>query len=151
MKDTKNKIILEIILIPLCVMYLYYELLHNHPKVCLVLMICTIFFTCVELTVKYVKEVYVYNSKFNFLKILMVIFSFAIIVLSILSLILKYKIIKTVFYIMVPVLLAFLIYFIIKNFVRIKKEKGPLYKNAIAAFFSMLSFVIILISYIIIL
>ena len=145
----KKKIVIEVILIPICIMYLYYEVLHNHPKVSLGIATAVIILTSIEFIVKYIKEVYVYKSKNNLLKILYVIFSFILIILSIISLFLKYKLIKIAYFISLIILLVFLLYFITKNIVRIIKEKGTLYKNTFAAFFSLISFVIVLINIII--
>ena len=43
--DTK-KIVIEIILIPLCILYLYYMLLYNHPKISAILLYIMITITC---------------------------------------------------------------------------------------------------------
>ena len=69
MKKNNKKIIFEIVLIPLCILYLYYELLHNHPTISLVFLTITIIITNIENLVKYINEVYIYESKKNILKV----------------------------------------------------------------------------------
>ena len=145
----KKKIILELVFIPLCIMYLYYVLINNHLKINLYLVSIIILITCVEFLIKYIYEVYVYENKYNFLKVLFIIFCFCLIIVDILNLFIKLKLIKVLFLIFIIILLIYLIYFVINCLIRIYKNKGILWKNAFASFFSFISFLIILMGIII--
>ena len=61
-----KKIILETIIIPLCVLYLAYTLLNNHITLTKVISYITLFITSLELSIKNLKEVYVYEYKYNY-------------------------------------------------------------------------------------
>ena len=144
-----NKMLLEIIVIPLCVMYLYNMIFHSHSKANLIVFSLISIITGIELLIKYIHEVYVYESKRNIFKVIMIIFGFSLIITIVLNLFLKYQIINILFIVFEILLLIYLLYFTISNLVKMKKNKGAFHKNAIASFFSFLSFSIILIGLII--
>ncbi len=144
-----KKIIFEIILIPLAIMYLYYTLLYNHPKISIVFLYIVTIITCVEFIIKYIHEVYVYKNKYNFLKIIYIIISFLLIVFMVLNTILKYKIIKDMFVLLLIIMLLHLLVFSTININRIINNKGTLYKNTFSSFFSLISFVVVLMGIII--
>ena len=148
-KQNNKKIVMEIILIPLCTLYLYYTLLYNHPKISIVFLYITTLIASIELIVKYVKELYVYENKYNFLRLIFVIFSFLLIITMILNIFLKYKIIKQILIIFLTILLIYLLLFAIKNVTNIIKDKGRLLTNSAASFFSFIAFYIILMGLII--
>ena len=143
------KMVIEMLIVPLALMYLYHMALHDHPKVNLVFFSLVTFFTCIEIIAKYIREVYIYESKNNFLKILFVIFSFILLIVTVLNIFLKYPIIKTLFIIFEIILLVYLITYAITRLINMYKEKGVFTKNAIACFFSLISFVLILMGMII--
>ena len=145
----KKKIIFEIIIIPICILYLYYMTFNNHPKIILILSSIVLTITCIEFIVLYIHEVYIYKSKYNFLKILNIILSFLLIIFTVINLLLKLSIIKTIYFILIVIFLIHLLYFIIKNIIKIIKGKGTLYKNVFASFFGLISFMIIIIGVII--
>lgn len=138
-----KKIVLETILIPFCILYLYYVLLWNHPKISLVVFSIVIFFTCIENLVKYIPEVYIYESKKNVLKILLIIIDILLIIFLFLFLFLKNSIIKIIFFSLLLILSLYLIYFVCFNIKRIINSKGSILKNTIAAYLSLSSFLII--------
>ena len=147
-KEYDLKLIGELIIVPLCVMSLYHMVLSSHPKANLIVFSLVTFFTCIEFIAKYVKDVYVYEHKYNVLKIIFIIFNSLLLIETILNIMLKYKFIKIIFIIFEIILLLYLLYFAIRNILNLnKKEKFT--KSAIAAFFSLLSFCIILIGIII--
>lgn len=146
--DTK-KIIFEIIIIPLAIMYLYYTLLYNHTKINMVFLYTVTLITCIEFIVKYIHEVYVYKNKYNFFKILYIIVSFLLIISIFLNIFLKQEIVKNTFVLLLIVMLFHLLFFAIININRIVKNKGTLYKNTFASFFSLISFVVVLMGIII--
>lgn len=140
--DTK-KIVFEIIIIPLAIMYLYYTILYNHHKISLVLLYITSLITCIEFIIKYIREVYVYKSKYNFLKVACTIMSFLILMFLILNLFLKYEIIKKILIILLIIMLCHLFIFAINSIIKIIKGTDKLYKNVVSSFFSLIAFTVI--------
>lgn len=149
MKTDNKKIVLEIILIPLCILYLYYVLLYNHPKISNILLYLTITITCVSFIVKYIKEVYVYENKYNILKIIFTIISILLIIVMLLNYYLKYKVVNYLFIILVILLLIYLLIYSIINIKGIIRSKDNLLEKTINSFFPSISFYIILIGLII--
>ena len=141
-KPNTKKIIFEMILISLCIFYLYYMAFDNHLKASLIISGIVNIITCIEFLVFYIKEVYVYESKSNFLKIITIILNFVLIGLIIANIFTNK--IKIVLLVTTIIFLVFVLYFVIKNIIRIIKGKGTLYKNTFAAFFALISFMIIL-------
>lgn len=139
-KTNNKKIIAELVLIPLCFMYLMYTLLENHPKASFIICSIMIIITCLELALKYLKEVYIYKHKYNLLKIIFGIFNIVLIIVSCLNFIYDIKIIYYVHIIMTIILLMFLLVVVIQKLIYIGKNKGTLYKNAITVFLSLISF-----------
>ena len=60
-----KKILLEIIVIPLCISYLIFRLLGNYNMACYV--ICNIFciLSALVFGIKYIREVYIYENKYK--------------------------------------------------------------------------------------
>ena len=148
-KQNNKKIILETIIIPLCILYLYYMAFNNHPKTSLVISSIVTIITCIEFIVLYIHEVYVYENQYNFLKVLVTVLSILLIIFTGINLFIKLNIIKIIYLVLILLFLIHLLYFVIKSIIKIIKEKGVLYKNVFAAFFGLISFVIILVSTII--
>ena len=141
-KPNNKKIVFETILVPLCIFYLYYMAFHNHTKASYIISSIVTIMTCIEFLVLYIKEVYVFESKSNVFKVLIIILNFILIGLIITSFFTKK--VKLILLIVTIIFLIFMLYFIIKNIIRILKGKGALYKNTFATFFGLISFVIIL-------
>ncbi len=150
-KINNKKIIFEIILIPCCFLYLLNTILHNHPKISFIICSCLIIITSLEFTIKYFKEVYIYEHKYNYLKIIFGIFNILFIGVTGLNLIYNLKILNILFIIFTIILLLFLLGFVIKKLVNIWNNKGFLYKNSFGAFLALIAFVTILITLIIML
>lgn len=148
-KNNNAKIIFEIILIPLCFLYLFYTLFINHPKVSFVICLCITIITSIEFAIKYLKEVYIYENKYNPLKVIFGIFNILLIIIAGLNIIYNIKVILILFYVMISILLLYLLYFFIRNLIDVVKGKGVLYKKAFASLLSLTSFVTILITLII--
>ncbi|MGM9879637.1 MAG: hypothetical protein ACI31R_06435 [Bacilli bacterium] len=145
-KKNNSKIIFEIILIPLCFLYLFYTILNNHPKASFVVCSLIVIITCLEFAIKYLKEVYVYENKYNLLKLIFGIFSIILIIISGLNLVYSIKFLFILFIVMTFILLIFLLGFAIKNIIDINKNKGVLYKKAFSAFLSLIAFMTIFIT-----
>lgn len=148
-KNNNAKIVFEIILIPLCFLYLFYTLFINHPKVSFVICLCITIITSLEFAIKYLKEVYIYENKYNPLKVIFGIFNILLIIIAGLNIIYNIKVILILFYVMISILLLYLLYFFIRNLIDVVKGKGVLYKKAFASLLSFTSFVTILITLII--
>lgn len=149
-KSQKQKIIIEIILIPLCFLYLSYTLLNNHPKASLITCSILVIITSILFAIKYFREVYIYKHKYNFFKILYAIFSTILIINTILNLLIKNEYLFIIFLIQTIILLGYLLFFSTKKLLNIKKDKGYISKNAFPAFLSLVSFAIILVGLLII-
>ncbi len=147
-KDNKNikKIVLEMILIPLCIIYLLYTLLLDNNKISEILCIMFTIITSLVFIIKYIKEVYIYENKYNVFKIIFSIYSIILVIISILTLILNINVLNLVFIIMIIILLIYLCLYIIKHIMDIHKNKGMFYKKIFSIFLSINSFVIILIT-----
>ena len=148
-KNNNAKIVFEIILIPLCFLYLFYTLFINHPKVSFVICLCITIITSIEFAIKYLKEVYIYENKYNPLKVIFGIFNILLIIIAGLNIIYNIKVILILFYVMISILLLYLLYFFIRNLIDVVKGKGVLYKKAFASLLIFTSFVTILITLII--
>ena len=98
-KEQKNikKIVIEMILIPLCTLYLCYEVLNNHPKTSFIILIIFTIITSLELAIKYLKQVYIYENKYNPLRVIFGIFNIVLIIISGLTLIYKTKLLTIIF------------------------------------------------------
>ena len=149
MKTDNKKIAFEIVLIPLCILYLYYVLLYNHPKISTVLLYLTITITCVSFITKYIKEVYIYENKHNILKIIFTIVSILLLIVMVLNHYLKYKVLKYLFIIFVVLLLIYLLVYSVINIIKIIKSKDNLFEKTINSFFPSIAFYIILMGLII--
>lgn len=144
-----NKIIIEVILIPFCFMYLFFNILNNHSKVSLIIGSIVLIITSLELAIKYLKEVYVYEHKYNPIKVIYGIFNIVLIIVTGLNIIYNVKLISILYLIMSIILLMSLLFLSIKNLIDIKNNKGILYKKAFSSFFYLISFMIILSSLVI--
>lgn len=109
-KNTNKKIVAEIILIPFCFLYLFYVILGNHPKISFIFCSCLVIITCLEFAIKYFKEVYIYENKYNVLKVIFGIFNVLLIIITGLNLIYDIKIISVLFIIMTIILLMYLLF-----------------------------------------
>ena len=144
-----KKVIVETILIPICVIYLYYMAINNHPKINIIFLYGIIMITCLETAIKYIHEVYVYENKYNWLKVIISIISILLIIAVFLNIFLKYKVILWIFIILTILMLCYLLFYTIKCLKKMIKKEGELYKNTFGAFFSLIKFGLILIGIII--
>ena len=104
------------------------------------------FITCLELAIKYFKEVYIFENKYNVLKVLFGIFNICLMIVCFLNIVYSFRIISILFLVMSIILLCFLIGYSIFNIICMFKNKGVFYKRAFASFISLNDFVIILIT-----
>lgn len=147
-KNTVVKMVAEVYLIPICVLYLLYMLLNGHNKASFIVCLIISFFTALEFMIKYLKEVYVYKNKYNFLKLSFGIFNILFVIILGLNIFYKIYIIKLLFIIGIIVLLLFLISFSIFNIRKfIKDSKKTMF--VVKSFLSFLSFCMILITFLI--
>ena len=139
-----KKMLIETIIIPLCVLYLLFTLLNNHETISRVICYITVFITSMVCLVKYVKEVYIYEHKYNYLKIIFIIVNILLLISLVLAIFITNKILNIIFIVLVGILLLYLLIFGIINIIIITKNNEKLYQSIIRAFFSLLSFSIIL-------
>lgn len=148
-KRNNSKIIFEIILVPLCFLYLFYTIFESHPKASFIFCLIITMITSLEFAIKYLKEVYIYENKYNPLKIIFGIFNIILIIVAGLNFVYNINFILILFYIMTSILLIFILWFVSRKLIFISKNKGVLYKNAFSALFSLTAFMTILITFII--
>ncbi len=139
-----KKILLEIIIIPLCIAYLLYYPLRNYDKASFIISSIFILLTCLVFLVKYGKEVYIYEHKYNYLKIISIVFNSILIVLTVLGFFLKIKIIKILFLVFACILLLLLLGYAIVNIKPIITKEKNISQNILNAFLSLASVAIIL-------
>lgn len=139
-----KKMIFEIVAISLCIIYLYYSLLWNQPKVSIAILYIVTLITCGELLAKYISEVYIYESKNNIIKILVIILSILLIILLVTYIFIRTKIIKIALLVSLLIMSCYLLYLAIKNIINISKDKKNYSKYVIASYLSLLSFSMII-------
>ena len=144
-----KKILAEIITVPLCISYLLSMILNNNPKLNIILLVITLVITSLEFIIKNLKEVYIYESKDNLKKVTFAIFNILLLLVMFLKLIYKINALNILFTAGIIILLIYLIYLGITSIIKIAKDKKPLYKYIIRAFFSLTSFALILETFII--
>ena len=101
-----KKIVVEIIIIPLCVLYLYYTLLFNSTSINKFILHTVVFITCMQFAIRYIREVYIYESKNNPFKIIFIIFNLFLGIISMVNLALKIKVINTIFIVLLIIMLC---------------------------------------------
>lgn len=143
-----KKILAEIIVIPLCVLYLIFTLLKSSLAAGIIGLVFVLF-TAIWFSPKYIDEVYVYKNKKNLLKLLVAISDILLFVFGILMLIFKLKVYKVIFLIFLVICLLHLVYFFIKNIKEVIKKEKEIGINILYSFFSLLLFVIILSTFVI--
>lgn len=134
-----NKIIIEIIIIPLCISYLFYLLLGNFNNTLLISIIILSIMN-LELLIKNIKEVSIYKDKNNKYKILFIIYNIISLFISFMTI---YKEINKIYFIIT--LSISIIYFLINGIltlIKISKTKDKLYKLTKKALLSLFSFFI---------
>ncbi len=134
-----NKIILEIIIIPLCISYLFYILLGNFNNTLLISIIILSIIN-LELLIKNIKEVSIYKDKNNKYKVLFIIYNIISLFISFMTV---YKEINKIYFIIT--LSISIIYFLINGIltlIKISKTKDKLYKLTKKALLSLFSFFI---------
>ena len=144
-----KKMLLETIIIPLCVLYLVYTLLNNHEIASKVICYITIFITSLEFIIKNFKEVYIYEHKYNAFKIVFGIFNVILLFLMVLNIFYKINIVNILLNIGIILLLIYLLIYSIKNIIKIAKNDKKIYWCVIRAFLSLVSFSIIMPTFII--
>lgn len=136
-----KKIILEIIIIPLFISYLFYQLLDtmNDIKILSIIILCL----CnLELFIKYIKEVKIYKDKKNIYKVIFIVFNFINLFISFLTI---YKNINILYFIIC--LSITMVYFLIsgiQNIIKISKIDNKLYSYTKKSLISLLMFFICL-------
>ena len=140
----RRKLLFEIIIVPLCIFYLYYTYVSGHEKLNLILLYIAVIVTCIEFNAKYIKELYIYENKYNFLRIIFIVLSFILLIFIALNIFIKTKITKIVFIILTSLLAAYLLIYAVQNIKKIIKKEGDFSKTVIASFLSLVSFFIIL-------
>ena len=145
-----KKMVLEIILIPLCLAYIIFIVLENHSTVSNVIGLITLYITALEFSIKYFKEVYIYENKYNYLKIIFGIFNIVLLLITTLNLIYKNNILNIIFMIGIIILLIYLLVFGTIKLKKVLKDEKPLSKNVLSSFLSYIALAIILICLIII-
>lgn len=135
-----KKIIFEIVAIPLCIMYLYYVLLWNEPKISIAVLYIITLITCGEFVAKYFNEVYIYESKSNLLKILIIILSIVLIILLVIYIFIRTSIVKIILLVSLLLMCFYLLYFAISNIKNIIKDTKNYSKYVIASYLSLFSF-----------
>ncbi len=136
-----KKIVFEIIAIPLCLMYLYYVLLGNHPKMNIAVLYVVTLITCGEFFFKYVQEVYIYESKNNLLKVLVIILCILLILALVTYIFIRTEFVRISLLILLLFMSGYLLYFAVKNIISIIKDKNNFAKYVIPAYLSLASFV----------
>lgn len=144
-----KKILIEIVLIPLCVLYLIFTLLKNHELLSEILCYITVFITSLEFIIKNFKEVYIYHHKYNYLKIIFAIFNIILLFFMCLTIFYNNLIINNIFIFLVSILLINLLIYTIINIIKISKNDKKISIYIIRSFLSFLSFCLILPSLII--
>lgn len=145
-----KKMVLEIILIPLCLAYIIFIALENHSTVSNVIGLITLYITALEFSIKYFKEVYIYENKYNYLKVIFGIFNIVLLLITTLNLIYNNNILNIIFMIGIIILLIYLLVFGTIKLKKVLKDEKPLSKNVLSSFLSYIALAIILICLIII-
>lgn len=145
-----KKMVLEIILIPLCLAYILYMVLQNYQTTSHVIGLIILFITSLEFIIKYFKEVYIYTYKYNYLKIIFGIFNIVLLLITTLNLIYNNNILNIIFMIGTIILLIYLLVFGTIKLKKVLKDEKPLSKNVLSSFLSYIALAIILICLIII-
>lgn len=145
-----KKMVLEIILIPLCLAYILYIVLQNYQTTSHVIGLIILFITSLEFIIKYFKEVYIYTHKYNYLKIIFDIFNIVLLLITTLNLIYNNNILNIIFMIGTIILLIYLLVFGTIKLKKVLKDEKPLSKNVLSSFLSYIALAIILICLIII-
>lgn len=140
-----KKMVLEIILIPLCLAYILYMVLQNYQTTSHVIGLIILFITSLEFIIKYFKEVYIYTHKYNYLKIIFGIFNIVLLLITTLNLIYNNNILNIIFMIGTIILLIYLLVFGTIKLKKVLKDEKPLSKNVLSSFLSYIALAIILI------
>lgn len=140
-----KKMVLEIILIPLCLAYILYIVLQNYQTTSHVIGLIILFITSLEFIIKYFKEVYIYTHKYNYLKIIFGIFNIVLLLITTLNLIYNNNILNIIFMIGTIILLIYLLVFGTIKLKKVLKDEKPLSKNVLSSFLSYIALAIILI------
>ena len=149
-KRNKIKIVFEIIIIPLCITYLIYTLFGNIKLANQIIFYSAIIITALTFIIKYFREVYIFEHKYNYLKILFIVLNIIMLIATILNIVLDMKMITVIFFILLGLLLLYLISLSIKNLIYISKSNDSIYKKVYGTFFSLTSVMTILITLIMI-
>lgn len=138
-----KKMLIETIIIPLCVLYLLFTLLNNHETISQIVCYIVVCITSIVCLVKYINEVYIYEHKYNYLKIIFIIINILLLISLVLTIFVANEILSIIFIVLVGIELLYLLIFGILNIIIITKNNEKLYQSIIRAFFSLLSFSII--------
>ena len=138
-----KKIVCEIILIPVCILYLILSFLKSGLAAGIILTAFAII-TAIWLVPKYIDELYVYKSKNNFLKLIFVTGNILLAVSLILNLIFKIKVFKILIILSSVIVGIELLYYGIKNLKEVISKKKEVGINILYSFssFALLSIII---------
>ena len=138
-----KKIICEIILIPACILYLILSFLKSDLVSEIIFAFCAVA-VAFWLVPKYIDELYVYKSKTNFLKLIYVIATILLGVVSILNLFFKFKVLKILLIIGAVIVAIELLHYGIKNLKVVMSKKKDMGINILYSFsaFTLLAIMI---------
>ena len=138
-----KKIVGEILIIPACVLYLILSLLKSGLASGIIATFFAII-TAFWFVPKYVDELYVYESKYNFLKLIYIIGNILFAVSLILNLIFKLKIFKILIIVSGVIVLIELLHYGIKNLKEVITKTKEIGINILYSFSSFALFAIII-------
>lgn len=136
----RKKLLFEIIAVPLCIFYLYYTYISSNKELNTILLYIVIIVTSIEFNAKYIKELYIYENKYNFLRIIYTVFSLILLVSIALNIFVKTKLTRIIFVVLAIVLITYLLIYAIFNIKKLLKKEGEFSKTVLASFLSLASF-----------
>lgn len=136
----RKKLLFEIIAVPLCIFYLYYTYISSNKELNTILLYIVIIITSIEFNAKYIKELYIYENKYNFLRIIYTVFSLILLVSIALNIFVKTKLTRIIFVVLAIVLITYLLIYAIFNIKKLLKKEGEFSKTVLASFLSLASF-----------
>lgn len=143
-----KKLAIELIIVPVCFSYLILNYLNN-KILALVLFTFTSLILSIWFVPKYIDEIYVYESRKNPLKIVLIISNILLLVLSIINFIYKTKLVKVLLILVTIIVSLFLIKLFVKNIKELIRKDKDFSINILHGFFCFL-FLLTLISTLII-
>ena len=137
----KKKMVAEVIVIPLCIVWLLFVLLKSSVAALIIFILFSIV-AAVWFSPKYFSEVYTYENKNNFWKLSIAIVDILLVIVAIVNLFLKLKALKIALIVLAILSFIHLVYFFVNNLKIIIKSKKDYGINVLYAFGSFLIFAI---------